>query len=87
MITTGLSLTISSICRQNWAPHWYDGQLPWSVKGYKRMYYNSIIVENTIRGFHGYFRGGTQGFYQGGILGCFRGAAQGFYGGYRGVWR
>ena len=42
-----------------------------------------FLVENTIRRFQGYLRGGAQGLYQGGIVGCFRGAAQGYYGGYQ----
>ena len=52
------------------------------------MYYNyyfniALLVENSIRRFQGYLRGGAQGLYQGGIVGCFRGAAQGYYGGYQ----
>ena len=41
-----------------------------------------LLVENIVRRFEGYFRGGAQGFRQGGIRGCVGGAAQGFYGGY-----
>ena len=47
-------------------------------------YFNIVLlVENFIRRFQGYLRGGAQGLYQGGIVGCFRGAAQGYYGGYQ----
>ena len=43
-----------------------------------------LLVENIVRRFGGYFRGGAQGFRQGGIRGCVGEAAQGFYGGYQG---
>ena len=50
----------------------------------KNYYFNIVLlVENSIRRFQGYLRGGAQGLYQGGIVGCFRGAAQGYYGGYQ----
>ena len=42
-----------------------------------------LLVENSIRRFQGYLRGGAQGLYQGGIVGCFREAAQGYYGRYQ----
>ena len=45
--------------------------------------FNILLVENFIRRFQGYLRGGAQGLYQGGIVGCFREAAQGYYGGYQ----
>ena len=52
------------------------------------MYYNyyfniALLLENSIRRFQGYLRGGAQGLYQGGIVGCFREAAQGYYGRYQ----
>ena len=50
----------------------------------KNYYFNIVLlVENFIRRFQGYLRGGAQGLYQGGIVGCFRDAAQGYYRGYQ----
>ena len=50
----------------------------------KNYYFNIVLlVENSIRRFQGYLRGGAQGLYQGGIVGCFREAAQGYYGEYQ----